>query len=443
MPPEVLGEIFWWTLPAEALDRGWSVVKDSPWTLTHVSHRWRAIASSTPSLWSLVVIDYSTEDAYPLAMVKTQIDRAQTLKIHFYGAKENDCSPQIKMLGLLSKHSTRWEELFVELTAELAPHLTALRGRLPALRRLWVQWHGSDSQEGVSTINCFQTAPSLVDIVIFNQYRFVPTLLPIHQQITRYSLDAPWGNHSEILKLAPNLVEGRIVVAFDDEPWPDPPNATIDLSCLRRLYANDVHILEYLRAPALEEVALRVGEEDGPHMGHCLEIFLTRSSCPLRRLCLGGSPNADSTAQILRKCPSITEIAIMIETDGSDDDSDDDSGDEEIQLESSTTFTTHLSIFTNRNEALSPQLSEISFGCWQTRNRIDYSLYLEMLESRWKADNCALRSANLLVRSSLKPDPATLGRLDALKQAGLDLSFVSGPEAHDNLTRWEYKYRWE
>ncbi|KAJ7498125.1 hypothetical protein B0H11DRAFT_1998782, partial [Mycena galericulata] len=324
MPPEVLGEIFLWTLSsADEMNHGWSVLKDSPWTLTHVSHRWRAIASSTPSLWSLVVVDYSIKDAYPLAMARTQIDRARVLRIHFYGAKESDCSPQIEMLNLLSKHSTRWEELSVELTAELAPHLAALRGRLPALRRLWVQWDGPDSQVGLSPIDCFQTAASLVDIVIFNQYRFVPILLPIHQQITRYDLDAPWETHREILKLAPNLVEGRIVIAFDDSPWPESPSATIDLLCLRRLYGNDVHILEYIRAPALEEVALRFEEEDGPYMDHYLETFLTRSSCPLRRLCLGGSPNADSTAQILRKCPSITEIAIVIETDNLDDDSGD------------------------------------------------------------------------------------------------------------------------
>ncbi|KAJ7435166.1 hypothetical protein B0H11DRAFT_2115000, partial [Mycena galericulata] len=363
MPPEVLGEIFLWTLSSadETWNREWSVLKDSPWTLTHVSHRWRAIANSTPSLWSLVVIDYSIKDTYPLVMARTQIDRARMLKIHFYGASENDCSSQIEMFNLLSQHSTRWEELLVELTAELAPHLTALRGCLPALRRLWLQWDGPDSQVGLSPINCFQTASSLVDIVIYNHYRFVPTLLPI-QQITRYNLDAPWETHREILKLAPNLVECRIVVAFDDEPWPDSPSAFIDLLCLRRLHGNDVHILEYLRAPALEEVALHVGEEDDPHVDQHLETFLIRSSCPLRRLCLKGSPNADSTAQILRKCPSITEIAIMTEPDDSDDDSDDDSGDEEIQLESSTTFTTHLSIFTNRNEVLSPQLSEISFG---------------------------------------------------------------------------------
>ncbi|KAJ7260360.1 hypothetical protein B0H12DRAFT_959143, partial [Mycena haematopus] len=47
MPSEVLGEIFSWTLPLRsALD-----ITDSPWVLTHVSRRWRAIAVSKSSLW--------------------------------------------------------------------------------------------------------------------------------------------------------------------------------------------------------------------------------------------------------------------------------------------------------------------------------------------------------------------------------------------------------
>ncbi|KAJ7260351.1 hypothetical protein B0H12DRAFT_1181996, partial [Mycena haematopus] len=47
MPSEVLGEIFSWTLPLKrALD-----IADSPWVLTHVSRRWRAIAVSKSSLW--------------------------------------------------------------------------------------------------------------------------------------------------------------------------------------------------------------------------------------------------------------------------------------------------------------------------------------------------------------------------------------------------------
>ncbi|KAJ7602850.1 hypothetical protein DFH06DRAFT_950140, partial [Mycena polygramma] len=60
MPPEILGEIFSWTLAsiADALERGRYRPTDSPWVLTHVSRSWRAVAVSNPSLWSLVAISY-------------------------------------------------------------------------------------------------------------------------------------------------------------------------------------------------------------------------------------------------------------------------------------------------------------------------------------------------------------------------------------------------
>ncbi|KAJ7101886.1 hypothetical protein C8R44DRAFT_641114, partial [Mycena epipterygia] len=55
MPPEVLGEIFSWTLPSVGVlhERHFGVAI-SPWVLTHISSRWRAVALSTPSLWSLI-----------------------------------------------------------------------------------------------------------------------------------------------------------------------------------------------------------------------------------------------------------------------------------------------------------------------------------------------------------------------------------------------------
>ncbi|KAJ7198223.1 hypothetical protein B0H12DRAFT_960132, partial [Mycena haematopus] len=52
MPPEILGEIFLWTIPALP-NRSYS-----PWFLTHISHRWRQIAVSTSSLWSRVVVHF-------------------------------------------------------------------------------------------------------------------------------------------------------------------------------------------------------------------------------------------------------------------------------------------------------------------------------------------------------------------------------------------------
>ncbi|KAJ7208771.1 hypothetical protein B0H12DRAFT_993833, partial [Mycena haematopus] len=50
MPPEILGEIFSWTIPKAFLPGE----RYSPWFLTHISRRWRESAVLTSSLWSRV-----------------------------------------------------------------------------------------------------------------------------------------------------------------------------------------------------------------------------------------------------------------------------------------------------------------------------------------------------------------------------------------------------
>ncbi|KAF7345503.1 ABC protein [Mycena venus] len=59
MPPEVLGDIFFWTLPSLRVARATGTyITHSPWVLIHVSRRFREVAISTSSLWSLVVVIY-------------------------------------------------------------------------------------------------------------------------------------------------------------------------------------------------------------------------------------------------------------------------------------------------------------------------------------------------------------------------------------------------
>ncbi|KAJ6580725.1 hypothetical protein B0H19DRAFT_928456, partial [Mycena capillaripes] len=60
IPPEVLGEIFSWSLPtsASSIGRPRFHRTDSPWSLTQISGRWRAVAVSNPFLWSFIAIQY-------------------------------------------------------------------------------------------------------------------------------------------------------------------------------------------------------------------------------------------------------------------------------------------------------------------------------------------------------------------------------------------------
>ncbi|KAJ7483463.1 hypothetical protein FB451DRAFT_1364382 [Mycena latifolia] len=421
MPPEVLGEIFSWTLPPDrhGFERLKFNTNSSPWLLAQISSRWRAVALSTPSLWSSIVINYTDQHSNPLSRVKTQIERAHKLPIYFYGTEKWMSQPQIEMFSCLAEHSARWDGLFIELTSDLVPLLASLRDRVPSLRRLGIQWDVPDSQAGVESIDCFQTAPSLSNVDIYNEFGYVS--IPAHQ-LTRYKLDSPWDVHTSILKLAYNLVEVRIDISFDDADWPE--QHIMDLACLRRLYVSDTGILNYLRTPALREVMMHVSVDE--QWIHPLEAFLARSSCTLQRLSLRGWPRTPATAEVLRKVPAIVELVILID--------ELDAGEEVNRL------IFHLTIRDPNEMPVAPQLRGLFFGC-EDESYIDYGLYLRMLQSRWKADGYALEAAALLWESAQGPAPAILSGLDALRQDGLDLLLLGGEEVkervRDMTDRWK------
>ncbi|KAJ7654616.1 hypothetical protein DFH06DRAFT_517985 [Mycena polygramma] len=253
IPTEVLGEIFLHTLPptfgAAAHRRRTLNMGASPWVLTHISAHWRTVASSTPSLWSVVDIAYTKQRGCPLFLIEAQVQRARTLKIHFLGHPEAEIHCQIQMLQLLLKHSERWEELSLGLIPEMVPSLTGLRERIPSLKKLWIQSNGLELEtEDLQVVNCFQTAPSLVEVGICNDTWFLsaPFPFPSHQ-LTHYRRNCSRKDHEGLLKLAPNLIEARIDIDDDEEPQ---STEILAMLHLRRLYISDPDFLDLIEAPA-------------------------------------------------------------------------------------------------------------------------------------------------------------------------------------------------
>ncbi|KAJ6580787.1 hypothetical protein B0H19DRAFT_484905 [Mycena capillaripes] len=357
-------------------------------------------------------------------MVEAHIQRSRTLKIHFHGCPNTDARPQIQLFELLSQCSSRWEELSIGLTSATVPLLAALRDRVSSLKRVWVQWNGLEHPP-VEFIDCFQTASSLVDVGAFYMHRFVPMALPM-PQLTRYQLCCPWEVHKSILTLAPNLVEARIDIEYDDAPWPESVE-TINLLHLRRLFISDLGVFDYLKAPILEELALLVRQTDNPHVLHLFDPFLERSTCHLRRLYLQMWPYTETAIKMVQRS-YVTEIVISIHDPDASDDID--------ALISALTVSE-----VDGSTTAAPHLRCLFFGC-ENKSYIDYTVYLKMLESRWKADNCALTTAALLINSGPGPDYATLRGLDELRLEGLDLLLMEGKEATQEMRRWSYKTLW-
>ncbi|KAF7342594.1 F-box domain-containing protein [Mycena sanguinolenta] len=428
MPPELLGEIFSWTVPST---RDVLSTRLCPWVLTHVCSGWRAVALAIPSLWSMIYIDFELKQEYPLEMVRTQLARAQLLKVHFCGTEVTDPSPQITMFELLAQHSARWQELSLQLTCDLG--LRTVNLDFASLRRAWVQWDTMESQPPeLRSIEFFSTATSLVDIGVLCEYRFLPTRLPAPHLLTRYDFDAPWETHRQLLKSSPNLREVRIIRDFDqDEDWPE-LGELVDLQHLRRLYVNDPSCLDYLKAPNLEEIGIGIiAEADTTETCRSLERFLTRSSCSPRRLCIHGLLDAQSMAAILRKYCSFTEIMVT------------DEGEEDVATQEeilSVFFTLFTISDSTQPEMVLPHITEIGFACEDADDSL-LPLFADMVDSRWRKG--ALKAAELVcIETPPNPNQGAQENLEMLREEGLHISILSGDDANDRIERWLLRSAW-
>ncbi|KAJ7071579.1 hypothetical protein C8F01DRAFT_441104 [Mycena amicta] len=428
IPPEVLGEIFSLTLPVRVQDTAFSTIRDSPWVLTHICKRWREIAVSTPSLWSRVATDYFKKRKFSIPMIETQIQRAKLLRVYFW-PRGSWNEHQTQVFQLLAEHSARWEQFTIGVTKYMLPLLATLRGSLPALRKGWIQWSEYETQR--ETLDFFEIAPSLRDVIIYNHNPTpiqVRVLLP-SQQLTRYGADGPWTMHRDVLRFAPNLVELRLETS-ESAPFAGDSGEIIELLHLRRLYVSTVDVLDYIKAPALEEIAFHLGSElnvwrngaaddDSGDVDLILHLdpFVNRSLCTLRRLILLGSPHAHRFSEILRQYPSIVSLATL--------------------TSNPRVIISCLTVPNATADAtlLSPQLSEIEIG---SQFPIKWGAYIAMLESRWKMEGCALRSARTAFVNS-RPNGARRAKLDALRKEGLNISLVEGEKDASNLmNQWIY-----
>ncbi|KAJ6603220.1 hypothetical protein DFH09DRAFT_1458490 [Mycena vulgaris] len=438
MPHELLSEIFVLALPSreDALESNRFDADDAPWTLGRVCGQWRLVALSSPSLWSLVVINYddivgSPSTAYPLSMLETQLERARSLQVYFTPVTV-ESSHQNAVLLLLVNHSRRWERLALLLTPGIQPIIATLRDRIPLLRKLRIEWNNpnleDDSDDETDTpqfkdLECFRVAPALRDASLVIEDRALSVPLPAHQ-LTRYELNGPWHMHVDILKLATNLVEARIFVA-DAEVMLSRviPEGVIELRDLRRLYVSDADILDSLRLPALEELGFyheNSGDDDLRHV----KSLLQRSSCNLRRLCVMGIPFVE-IVDVLQNNKSIVELTIIL-------------SEPESPAEANLLILTLCQVDANDIPSIAPQLTAIFVAC-EDATVIDHTLYHDMLLSRWKPGSFALTSAALLtVSEGSQPSSDILLRLDSLRRDGLDLLLLEGHAALRVMNEWVF-----
>ncbi|KAF8154393.1 hypothetical protein K438DRAFT_1987367 [Mycena galopus ATCC 62051] len=308
------------------------------------------------------------------------------------------------------------------------PFVVSLQGCIPQLRRLCLQWQDPEDQYGFEAIHAFKMAPLLAQVNIAHNYIIpIPIFLPTIQ-LTHYRLDAPWPIHWDILKEALNLKEAYIIVTYpeDSVTWEEAADLEVlNLPSINCLFISHSRVLNYIITPNANLIIIELGYDEIPGLQQWTESF-SHHFHP-QQLVLVGEPTADLTTQILRKIPTIVGLGLFMNTN-------------EVRKNELNDIIATLTIASDAMVA--PHLRSISLGSAH-RDRINYALYLAMIQSRRKSGSCTLKLAECVDSGRGGPGLQIIQEFKLLGKNGLDFSFSSGHENYEaSRYHWSLGGQW-
>ncbi|KAH9474689.1 hypothetical protein JR316_0013154 [Psilocybe cubensis] len=154
IPPEILSSIFRFCIPnnmednmLQHLSTPRRVETCMPYILGSVCRTWRSIAWSTPRLWNQVYLRFNSEkNALQSELLEKWLSRTGDLPLRIYADcivkhsrqrtyRQRTSKEEIPQMDIISRYSSRWEDLYLCLPAECLDSLHAHSGT-PLLRTL-------------------------------------------------------------------------------------------------------------------------------------------------------------------------------------------------------------------------------------------------------------------------------------------------------------------
>ena len=318
LPSEILAEILR-MIEEDDIDR-WRGYESL--LLGKICLNWRAIAWSTPSLWSRVDL-YLSKKRY---LVQTELlagwlqrSKAVPLTIRIqtiYTEREywRESKP-MEMLKLLASHSWHWKNIYLCAPPDWDDDLQPVRDNVPLLETLHLERCWDGAADYFPSLTVFVNAPLLHDVHLIYTY-FPKVTLPWHQ-ITTFK-----ANHlyvAECLTVLRHCYQMRechfSVVTEDDEPLLPIGLTHKCLEWLEITWArNDVIslLLNPCTLPTLRRLECCGGHE---RIRETVSItsFIQRSGCILESLSFDKIFFFEEDAIVcLRNTPSVVELQIAM-----------------------------------------------------------------------------------------------------------------------------------
>ncbi|KAF7342853.1 hypothetical protein MSAN_02001400 [Mycena sanguinolenta] len=409
IPVELLAYIFTLTLPAKigtysavpllskrTPHKPW--ILGGPWALGQVCGLWRAVALSSPTLWTSFTLSTRLWER-ELPLMNMQLERSGTapLDVCLTFAEGNPGPFQTFLLNLTS-HCGWWRKVRIEGDLSRTPILTDV---------VWNKVGPSGIQD------LFDSAANISRLAILVvSPRMVP--LPLMAKIQSYKVShTTWSTLSRDLPAAVSLVDCDIFGSGLD--------GLLTLPHLRRLAVSS-RFLGHFVAPALQEICVT-------GLINFVPPFLRRSGCVLTRLMLfnfaGTGPDLIS---LLRSSPLIATLEI------------------DFWPGSFPAFTALISALTivagTDADYLCPSLVSLSLG--DREDRTDYPAFVaivEMLRSRWRTpgrESPSLKRARIYLGNiRMKTSGKWKQWMQILVNEGMDVAVVESTRRdYPSMNSW-------
>ncbi|SJL16517.1 uncharacterized protein ARMOST_20043 [Armillaria ostoyae] len=216
---------------------------EPPWTLSHVSHRWRTISLSSPCLWTSVILNFST---YSELMIP---HRNIMFKFGLQLERSRGCDLSVSLssglagigdhpiLAMLHTSSSRWKHLRADLPPEGLKSLSgnSFLGLETLIVRICARRNSPSRNMKVDT---FQSAPQLRSFRSLDDVDPLRVLLLPWSNLTMYDCSDALSPHN--LTILPRLTSvERLVFSFKSDSENPPGGGRIVMPSVTSLNVHE------------------------------------------------------------------------------------------------------------------------------------------------------------------------------------------------------------
>ncbi|KIK56893.1 hypothetical protein GYMLUDRAFT_46783 [Collybiopsis luxurians FD-317 M1] len=374
LPREVILEIFEWCVGVNSIEPD-SVVTDdpdlklpglrvvsslssgkAPWVLGQISRSWRAIALSSPKLWSSVSIFLRTH--HQTAALQRRVELAQVSLLALYLTRSQDYPLSLyvnslhashPLLSMLYAQSHRWRNAVLYLPIEALRDLSfSVKGALPLLRNLLFSITrdpaaASSAQHNWETvmtpgvvIDAFRFAPALKCLATSQIPSFPTTFSIPWDQLIRFECNLKSEAHQQsensmnidIMRRASNIRMAMFRCCHspslrflsNQQPLRHLHLHTLNLFSVLDSNPSVPHVaqfLDYITLPALRQLSIRTQRRETDTSEDVILRFIERSDSKfLRVVSLNDMPmSVEATQRLLRIIPTVEHLGLSGVTD--------------------------------------------------------------------------------------------------------------------------------